>query len=264
MDKLLLPYELRRDHRPVATARIDLSVVAPAYEERDNLGPLVEAVRDALDASMRWELVIVDDGSRDGTGDVLRRLASEEPRVTAVYLRENRGQTAATAAGIAVARGRLIATIDADLQNDPADLPGMVEALGDADAVVGVRTKRRDSIVRRLSSRVANWVRNRLSGDSIQDTGCALKVFRAEALETLPLFEGMHRFLPTLLRIHGFEVLERPVGHHPRTAGRSKYGVWNRAFRALRDLLAVRWMRSRVIRLPLDGIDRAEERRPTG
>jgi len=261
---LLLPYELRRDHRPAATAALDLSVVAPAYEERDNLGPLVDAVREALGTSMRWELVIVDDGSRDGTTEVLRRLASEEPRVTAVYLRENRGQTAATAAGIGVARGRLIATIDADLQNDPADLPAMLEALGDADAVVGIRVKRRDDIVRRLSSRFANWVRNRISGDSIQDTGCALKVFRAEALETLPLFEGMHRFLPTLLRIHGFTVLERPVGHRARTAGQSKYGVWNRAFRALRDLLVVRWMRSRVIRLPIGEIERADERRPTG
>ena len=123
--------------------------------------------------------------------------------------------------------------------------------MGDHDAVVGFRIKRNDTFVRRISSRIANAVRNGLSGDSIKDTGCSLKLFRAQAIRSVPLFEGMHRFLPTLLRYHGYSVVELGVSHHPRAAGESKYGIGNRAFKALRDLFAVRWMRSRLIHLPL-------------
>ena len=149
-----------------------------------------------------------------------------------VLFARNCGQTAATAAGIHLARGRLIATLDADLQNDPIDLPAMILQMPGHDAVVGYRLQRRDDFVRRVSSRVANRIRNWITQDRIRDTGCSLKVFRAQAIQALPLFEGMHRFLPTLLRYHGFSVLEHPVSHHPRTAGRSKYGVRNRALRA--------------------------------
>ena len=127
----------------------------------------------------------------------------------------------------------------------------MVAALGDHHAVVGHRVRRRDTWLKRASSRVANAVRNSISGDDIRDTGCSLKVFRADAIRTLPLFEGMHRFLPTLLRYHGFSVIEHGVSHRPRVAGISKYGVRNRAWRAFKDLLAVRWMRGRLLRLPL-------------
>jgi glycosyltransferase involved in cell wall biosynthesis len=164
----------------------------------------------------------------------------------------------ATAAGIQFARGQLIATLDADMQNDPVDLPTMIAKLGQSDAVVGYRLKRRDTFVRRASSKVANAIRNRISGDTIRDTGCSLKVFRAEAIRAIPLFEGMHRFLPTLLRYHGFVVVEHPVSHHPRTAGKSKYGVLNRAWRAFKDLLAVRWMRTRLIRWPIAEVTRGE------
>jgi glycosyltransferase involved in cell wall biosynthesis len=157
-----------------------------------------------------------------------------------------------------VARGALVATLDADLQNDPADLPRMIERLGAHDAVVGYRVGRRDDFVRRASSRIANRIRNTLSRDSIRDTGCSLKVFRVEAIRSIPWFEGMHRFLPTLLRYRGFSVLEHPVSHHPRRAGKSKYGVRNRAWRAFRDLLAVRWMRGRMIRRPIREIVRGD------
>jgi glycosyltransferase involved in cell wall biosynthesis len=153
-----------------------------------------------------------------------------------------------------MARGTLIATLDADLQNDPADLMGMIKALGDADAVVGYRVVRHDSWLRRVSSRIGNGVRNRLSGDGIRDTGCSLKVFRASAITSVPLFEGMHRFLPTLLRFHGFSVIEFPVSHRPRVAGKSKYGVLNRAWVGFKDLLAVRWMRQRIIRPQVQGL----------
>jgi glycosyltransferase involved in cell wall biosynthesis len=225
-----------------------LSIVAPAYDEEANLAALAKEVREALEGQFSWELILVDDGSRDGTAEVIRGLARTDPRYRGVFLVKNGGQTAATAAGLAACRGELIGTIDADLQNDPADLPALVAAIEGCDAVVGYRRERRDSFVRRASSRFANRVRNWISGDSIRDTGCSLKVFRAEAIRSLALFDGMHRFLPTLLRYHGYVVHEVPVSHRPRTRGVSKYGIRNRALRAFIDLLAVRWMRSRLLR----------------
>ena len=228
-----------------------LTLVAPVYDEQENLAALHARVVEVFGARDDWELLLVDDGSRDGSAAEIRELSVRDPRVTGVYFARHLGQTAATAAGIQLARGRLVATLDADLQNDPGDLPAMIERLAGHDAVVGYRLARRDGFVRRASSRVANAVRNAVSRDSIRDTGCSLKVFRAEAIRAIPLYEGLHRFLPTLLRYHGFSVLEHPVTHRPRVAGRSKYGVRNRVFRALRDLFAVRWMRARLLRLSI-------------
>lgn len=225
-----------------------LSLVAPVHDELENLEPLVERTREVFGPATTWELVLVDDGSSDGSTERIRGLAAEDPRIVGVFLDRNHGQTAAIAAGIQSARGGLIATLDADLQNDPGDLPAMIDALGEHDAVVGYRAKRNDTWVRRISSRIANGIRNRITRDSVRDTGCSLKVFRAEAIRTIPLFTGMHRFLPTLLRMHGYTVTEVPVSHHPRVHGISKYGIRNRALRAFVDLLAVRWMQSRVLR----------------
>lgn len=247
----LLLWEVRERYPARRTKRVDLSLVAPVFEEEGNIERLHARVAEIFGTETAWELVLVDDGSRDRSAEMIRALAQRDPRVVGVFFGRNRGQTAATAAGLHLARGRLIATLDADLQNDPADLPAMIQKLEGHDAVVGWRMKRRDTFVRRISSKVANGIRNWISKDSIRDTGCSLKVFRAEAIQAIPLFEGMHRFLPTLLRYHGFSVVEHPVNHHPRTAGKSKYGVWNRAFRALKDLVAVRWMRARLLRLPI-------------
>jgi len=241
-----VPKQTARRERPC-----DLSLVAPVYNELDNLRALHARVCEVFGAASDWELLLVDDGSKDGSSRLIGELARQDPRVVGVYFEHNCGQTAAIAAGIQLARGRLIATLDADMQNDPADLPAMIEALPGHDAVVGYRLKRNDDLVRRASSRIANRIRNWISRDDIRDTGCSLKVFRAPAIRSLPLFEGMHRFLPTLLRYHGFSVLEHPVSHHARTAGQSKYGVANRAWKAFKDLLAVRWMRGRLIRLPI-------------
>jgi len=227
----------------------DLSVVVPVFDEEPNLRLLHARVSEALAGHPSWELVLVDDGSRDGSAGLIRELAAGDGRVRGVFLARNCGQTTALRCGFERARGSLVATLDADLQTDPAEVLVLLAALGSNDAVVGYRTRRNDTWLRRVSSRIANAVRNRLSGDQVRDTGCPLKVFRRAALEGLPLLEGMHRFLPTLLRMHGFTVLEHPVSHYPRHAGRSKYGVRNRALRAFRDLLAVRWMRSRL-RLP--------------
>lgn len=228
--------------------RCALSLIVPAFDEEENLQLLYTRILSVFGRRNDWELVLVDDGSRDGTARVVRGIVRSDSRVVGVLQAENRGQSAALVAGLRVARGQVIATLDADLQNDPADLPALLDKLGEWDAIVGYREKRRDSFVRRASSRIANSIRNQVSKDSIRDTGCSLKVFHAEVLRTIPWFEGMHRFLPTLLRYQGLRVLELPVSHHPRHAGKSKYGIRNRALRAFLDLLAVRWMRSRLLR----------------
>jgi glycosyltransferase involved in cell wall biosynthesis len=231
----------------VDQARIFLSVIAPVRDEESNLIPLYERVRDALAGVPGWELLLVDDASSDASRDVILGLCKQDPRVRGARLARHAGQSSAICAGIDLARGERIATIDADLQNDPADLLVLLDAMGDADAVVGYRRRRRDGWVKRASSRIANRIRDVVSGDRVTDTGCSLKLFRAGAIRALPRFEGMHRFLPTLLRQAGFRVVEVPVSHHPRTAGRSKYGIANRALPGFLDLLAVRWMRSRRI-----------------
>jgi len=225
----------------------ELAVIVPVYNELENLVPLYERVRDALSGELLWELILVDDGSRDGSVEHMGELAARDPRVVALKLDRHRGQTSATAAGVRTARAPLVVTMDADMQSDPTEILLLLERLGSNDAVVGYRKRRQDSWLRRVSSAVANGVRNRLTGDTIRDTGCPLKLLRTDAVRSLPLFEGMHRFLPTLLRWHGYSVLEHPVSHYPRESGESKYGLWNRLFRSTRDLLAVRWMRSRII-----------------
>lgn len=223
-----------------------VTVVAPVYDERDNLEPLVDELTRELRAHrISFEVLLVDDGSRDGSAEVIRGLVPRFPELRAIRFRENRGQTAAFDAGFKHARGTIVVTIDADLQNDPGDIPKLLAAIEGHAAAVGFRATRRDTWLRRLSSRIANGIRNRLSGDDIIDTGCSLKAFRREALGDVKLFTGMHRFLPTLLRMEGYSVVQVPVNHRPRHAGRSKYGVWNRALRAFVDLLAVRWMKKR-------------------
>jgi glycosyltransferase involved in cell wall biosynthesis len=244
--------------RPAAARAVRLSLVLPVYNELENLRPLVDALHAVFDdpaaagGDGSFEILLVDDGSTDGSRELIVELAAADPCVRPVLFSANRGQTAAIVAGFHMAHGELIAMLDADLQNDPVDLPRMIELLGDHDAVVGFRMKRNDTWIRRVSSRIANAIRNSISGDSIRDTGCSLKVFRADAIRSIPMFEGLHRFLPTLLRYHGYSVIEHGVSHHPRVAGISKYGVGNRAWRAFKDLLAVRWMRGRLIRFPLE------------
>jgi dolichol-phosphate mannosyltransferase len=224
----------------------ELSLVVPVFNERDNLVPLLDEIAAALrPAGIDYEVLLVDDGSTDGSGEIIASLARERAEVRGLHFRANRGQTAAFDAGFKAARGRVVATLDADLQNDPADIPALLRALDGNDAVVGYRHKRRDTWVRRVSSRIGNGVRNRLSGDDIIDTGCSLKAFRRECLADVKLFTGMHRFLPTLLRMEGRRVVQVPVNHRERHAGQSKYGVLNRVFRSFVDLLAVRWMMKR-------------------
>jgi len=230
-------------------SRPDLSVVVPLFNEAENLRPLAGEIAAALaPGGLDYELLFVDDGSTDASPRVLAELAAADRRVRVLRLARNSGQSAALCIGFRHARGALTATLDADLQNDPADLPGMLDALGDdCDVVCGVRARRRDSWVRRVSSRVANGVRNRLTGESITDVGCTLRVLRTEFVRELPMFTGMHRFLPTLLRMDGARIREVPVNHRPRLHGEAKYNIRNRIWRALVDLFAVRWMQKRWI-----------------
>jgi len=226
-----------------------LSIVVPAYDEAPSLRTLHREIGEALAKLGRpWELVWVDDGSTDATLAVMRELAAEDPRVRVVALDGNHGQSAALDAGFRRARGEVLATLDADLQNDPADLPRLLTALDRADVVNGVRQGRRDGWVRRVSSRIANRFRNWATGDAVTDVGCSLRVMRAEYVRRVKLFRGLHRFLPTLLRMEGARVTELPVSHRPRVHGRSKYGIGNRLFAGLHDVFAVRWMQSRVLR----------------
>ncbi|MDX2437926.1 MAG: glycosyltransferase family 2 protein [Acidobacteriota bacterium] len=226
----------------------DLSVVVPIYNEIGSVDPLVERVRGALEPmGLSWELLAVDDGSTDGTGERLDELAAADERIKVLHFVANCGQSAGLDAGFKHAGGRLIALLDADLQTYPEDLPKLIEVLESeqVDAVVGIRAERHDTGWKRFSSLFANGVRNRLTREDIQDTGCPIKVFRAEAIRQVKILTGMHRFLPTLLRMEGFTVVQVPVRHAERVAGTSKYGTWDRAFSGLRDALGVRWMQDR-------------------
>jgi glycosyltransferase involved in cell wall biosynthesis len=229
-----------------ASSHVDVTIVAPVYNERENLKPLVDEILAVLrPAGVSFEILLVDDGSRDGSFEEIDRLAQEHREVRGIHFEANCGQTAAFDAGFKNALGAVVVTIDADLQNDPRDIPALLAALDGHDAAIGFRAERRDNTVRRYSSKIANAVRNRVSGDDVIDTGCSLKAFRTDALHQIKLWNGMHRFLPTLVKLEGGTVVQIPVNHRPRLLGTSKYGVWNRLFRSSADLLAVRWMKSR-------------------
>jgi dolichol-phosphate mannosyltransferase len=230
---------------------IDLSVVIPVYNEEENLPLLWPELKSVLEAeAIDFEVIFVDDGSRDRSAEIIRALRGGDRRVRLVRLKANAGETAATDAGFHAARGRRIMTMDADLQNDPHDIPALLHHLDQWDAVTGWRVNRGegDSIARRVSSRIANRVRNWLSDEVIQDSGCTFRAFRRECLRGLILYRGFHRFVPTLLKMRGYRVLEVPVRTRPRRFGQSKYGVLNRVFVATADLLVVRWMKSRTLR----------------
>ncbi len=228
---------------------VDLSVVVPAYNELENLAPLLAELTAALEATGRsFEIVMVDDGSTDGSAAWLRDAAMRDGRVRVLVLAKNVGQSAALAAGLARVRGAIVITIDADLQNDPADLPRVLAALENADVVSGVRMGRNDTWVRKVSSRVANGVRRAVLGDRISDIGCSFKAYRREALEHVPQFVGFHRFLPALCTFRGARLVEVPLTHRARRHGVSKYGIGNRLWRGINDLVGVHWLRERMVR----------------
>lgn len=238
---------------------VDLSVVVPVLNEAPNLLLLHAEIVAAFDElEIPWEVVYVDDGSTDDGPRILRRIAREDPRVRVVTLARNYGQSTALVAGGEAARGEWVGTLDGDGQNDPRDIAALWReaSTGVADVVTGVRVNRADGWVRRASSRIANAARNQLSGDHISDVGCSVRVFPRRALLEAVRFDGMHRFLPTLFRLAGYTVVERPVGHRPRHAGQSKYGIQNRLWRGIADLLVVRRLMRRQVRYELrDGTE---------
>ena len=233
----------------------ELSLVIPCHNEQENLRALLAAIRAAADPpGLAYEVVITDDCSRDNSWEILKELAAEDRRVRAQRLAVNCGESAASWAGMKAARGKFIVTLDADLQNDPGDLPKFLEALKHYDCVCGTRVKARgegDNFLRVASSRIANWVRNKLSGEQISDAGCTYRAFKRECIGNLKFFKGMHRFLPTLFKMEGHTVTEIEVTNNPRFAGSSHYGVWNRLFASFYDLLAVRWMKRRMFRFQI-------------
>ncbi len=231
----------------------EVSVILPVFNEAESLPLLWPELRAVLDA--HWtdsEVIFVDDASTDGSGAWLRDLVGKDARVRYVRLARRAGLTAALDAGYRRARSSILVTLDSDLQSNPADIPAMVAALGAADAAVGSRVRRGDPLVKRWSSKIANAVRNAITREHVRDSACTLRAIRRECRPALLPYDGLHRFVPTLLRMAGHRVVEVPVVHRPRRFGTSKFGIRGRAIRGFRDLLVVRWMQLRMLRYSID------------
>jgi dolichol-phosphate mannosyltransferase len=225
-----------------------ISVVVPVFNEEENMSILQTEIRAAL-AGRDYEIIFVDDGSSDGTAE---KTDTADPRIRLLRFEKNAGQSAATYAGVNAARGDIVVLLDGDLQNDPAEIPKLLAALtDDVDLVCGYRAQRKDTVVKRITSRIANFVRSRFTRDGVRDTGCGLKAMRRECVATLVPFKGMHRFVPALVKGAGYHLVEVPVKHRARRFGQSKYGLGNRALRATIDMFGVRWLLSRQLNYKL-------------
>ena len=232
---------------------VEISLVVPVYNEQANLPILIPKLVEVFDRlGSVHEMIFVDDGSSDGSRKILKEAASSIPSLRVVALKQNRGLSTALLAGMREARGKIIVTLDSDLQNDPEDIPRLLDYLDRYDMATGWRQKREDPWLKRIASRIANSVRNRLSGERINDSACTLRVFKRECLQDIPIFNGMHRFMSTLVKMRGYRIVEVPVTHHPRKYGESKYNIRNRMWRSFVDLLAVRWMKGRRIQYDIE------------
>lgn len=222
------------------------SVVIPLKNEASNIRELVNELEPVMHSlEKNWELICIDDGSTDETRQVLLDLFKEKPYLRLILFKSNYGQSSAFDAGFKAAQGSFVITLDGDGQNDPRDIPRLVQLMPDCDLVCGIRLKRKDSFVKRLTSKVANFIRKRLCDDGVQDTGCSLKIYRKSSLEHIKMYQGLHRFLPALFKIEGFRIQQIPVNHRERLRGKSNYHFFNRSFNTIADLLAVRWMKKR-------------------
>lgn len=252
--------DLRSEFRPIAWTDADgtgnpsvprVSVVVPVFNEAENIAPLVDEIATAMEADGPYEIVFVDDGSTDATGERLRTAAEQVRQLRCLRHRRRAGQSAAITSGVKAARGSIIVTLDGDGQNDPADIPKLLDILRQEPdparvLVTGLRARRQDSWLKRISSRIANGVRSRLLRDGTADTGCGLKVFMRETFLEMPRFDHMHRFLPALMVRQGGRVISVPVHHRPRQRGQSKYGTLDRLGVGLVDLAGVMWLQRRA------------------
>ncbi len=226
----------------------ELSVVIPVYNEEENIPILIRELEETLDQlGKEYEIIMVDDGSRDKSLERIREARRRNPRIRIISFEKNAGQTAAMDAGFRTARGDVIVTLDADLQNSPRDIPLLLDKIPEYDIVCGWRAERSDPWIRKISSVIANSVRNALSHEDIKDIACSLKAYKRQCFQKVKLYNGMHRFLPTLFKMEGFRAVEVRVGHFPRRHGAAKYNIRNRVFRSFVDLLAVRWMKKRQL-----------------
>lgn len=228
---------------------VKYSVVIPIKDEQESITDLLQEIEPVMDSMGEpWECICVDDGSTDRTPEILKDLAETKAFIRVLTFARNYGQSSAFDAGFREARGEIVLTLDADGQNDPADIPKLLEKMQESDLVCGVRQNRRDPLSKRWISKLANYVRSRVCQDGMQDTGCSLKAYRKSCLNRVKLYHGMHRFLPALFRIEGFRIAEVPVNHRPRAKGKSKYHFLNRSLSPLMDMFAVLWMRKRHLR----------------
>jgi dolichol-phosphate mannosyltransferase len=229
------------------------SVIIPLKNEADNIVELIQELEPVMNAlKQQWELICIDDGSTDDTKAILQHLFDQKPYLRILFFKKNYGQSSAFEAGFKAARGEFVITLDGDRQNDPADIPHLIIEVQNYDLVCGIRIRRKDSLTKRWIAKTANFVRNRVCGDGIEDTGCSLKIYRKVCLDRIKMFHGMHRFLPTLFMIEGFRIKQIPVNHRERTKGKSNYHFFNRSFNTLADLWVVRWMIKRHLRYQID------------
>ncbi|HNQ45839.1 MAG TPA: glycosyltransferase family 2 protein [Syntrophorhabdus sp.] len=231
--------------------QVAVSIIIPVKDEGENIDILGNEINMAMEnVTLPWECIWIDDGSTDTTVGELKKLSACDARHRLVILARNFGQSAALSVGFQNATGDILVTLDGDGQNDPADIPRLIEKLQKhgADMVNGVRQKRHDSFIRKISSRIANNFRDWVTGDRVTDVGCSVRVFKRECVKGIPVFKGMHRFLPTLVRMQGYtHIMESLVNHRPRVRGKTKYGIQNRLWVGLADLAAVKWMQSRLV-----------------
>lgn len=230
--------------------KIDISIVIPIKDEEDNILSLAREVESAMERELaEWECIWVDDGSSDGSLEILQKLARENPRHRYISFEKNAGQSAALWAGFNETRAEIIATIDGDGQNDPADIPALFQTVrsGEADMANGYRARRQDDLKRKISSLLGNGFRTWLTGKTVRDAGCSTRVFRRECIQGTPRFAGMHRFLPTLAAMQGFKLSETPVNHRPRVKGSSKYSIGNRLWVSLLDIFGLFWLKKRAL-----------------
>lgn len=229
------------------------SLVIPLKNEEDNIRTLIEEIEAIMtQLGEPWELICIDDGSTDHTLKYLKELCKIKSYLRVLVFSKNFGQSSGFDAGFKAARGKFIITLDGDCQNDPADIPKLIKEISDCDLVSGQRLRRQDPWTKKIISFLANRIRGRLCGDGVKDTGCSLKIYRADCLKQIKMYQGMHRFIPALFKIEGFRIKEIPVNHRQRMKGKTKYNFFNRSFNTIADLFAVRWMKKRKLQYHIE------------